>query len=183
MGCSWTRSIGPCSADSPGIQSKVGTSHILIMSWARLGLAELDSGTSHRSGQAVAEQGDTGRAGANEEANALTSASGPFMSLGFLSEGQKSVLHCIRTSGRDKPMRSGHLLTPGSVGLKFQVQAYGQAPGKDPLCSLCHSHTRQDMRAGGRERTFISMIYAFLSWYYCVMRAEASQPSHPFIKS
>lgn len=65
----------------------------------RLGLAALYSGTAHRSGQA--EQGDTGRTGANEEAKASTSASGPFMSLGFLSERQKSVLHCIRTSGRE----------------------------------------------------------------------------------
>lgn len=109
------QSICPCCAGSPGIQSKVDTSHVLTMSWARLGLAALDSGTAHRSGQ-----GGTDRAGANEEAKASTSASGSFMGLGFLSEGQKSVLHCIRMSGRDKPMRSGLLLTPGSVGLKFQ---------------------------------------------------------------
>lgn len=109
------QSICPCCAGSPGIQSKVDTSHVLTMSWARLGLAALDSGTAHRSGQ-----GGTDRAGANEEAKASTSASGSFMDLGFLSEGQKSVLHCIRRSGRDEPMRSGLLLTPGSRSLKFQ---------------------------------------------------------------
>ena len=83
-------------------------------------MTALDSGTAHRSGQAAAEQGDTGRAGASEETEASTSARGPFMGLGFLSEGQKSVLQCIRMSGRDEPMRSGLLLTPGSVGLRFQ---------------------------------------------------------------
>lgn len=65
----------------------------------------------------------------------------PFMMLSFLSEVQKSILYYIRTSGREDPMRHRNVLVQWAS--KFKTE--GLAPGKGPLYSLCHSHSRQGL--------------------------------------